>query len=66
MQIDPVGIAFARNDIAAVIKQSKRITGFECTRPALLKGDVRLDVKRRRFLIAGALGSRCSLAGVAP
>jgi hypothetical protein len=29
-----------------VIKQGKGITGFECARPALLKGDVRLDVKR--------------------
>jgi hypothetical protein len=66
VEIDAVGIAFARNDIAAVIKQGKRITGFECARPALLKGDVRLDVKRRRFLIAGALGSRGSLAGGAP
>jgi len=46
VEIDAVGIAFARHDVAAVIKQGKGITGFECARPALLKGDVRLDVKR--------------------
>lgn len=64
VEIDAVGIAFARYDIAAVIKQGKRITGFKCARPALLEGDVRLDVKRRRFLIAGPLDSRRSLAGI--
>ena len=46
VEIDAVGIAFARHDVAAVIKQGKGITGFECARPALLKGDVRFDVKR--------------------
>jgi hypothetical protein len=64
-EIDAVGIAFARHDVAAGIKQGKGITGFECARPALLKGDVRLDVKRRRFLIAGPLSSRRSLVGIA-
>ena len=66
MEVDAVGVAFARNDIAAVIKQSKCITGFECARPALLKGDVRLDVKRRRFLIATPSGSPGGLAAIAP
>jgi hypothetical protein len=65
MEIKPVGIAFARDDIAAGIKQGKGITGFERARPALLEGDVRLDVKLRRFLIAGSLGSRRSLADIA-
>jgi hypothetical protein len=46
VEIDAVGIALARDDIAAVIKQGKGITGLECARPALLEGDVRLDVKR--------------------
>jgi hypothetical protein len=45
VEIDAVGIAFARNDVAAVIKQGKGITGLECAWPALLEGDVRLDVK---------------------
>ena len=46
VEIDAVGIAFAWDDIAAVIKQGEGITGLECARPALLEGDVRLDVKR--------------------
>jgi hypothetical protein len=28
VEIEPVGIAFARHDIAAVVKQGKGITGF--------------------------------------
>ena len=64
VEIEPVGIAFTRDDIAAVIKQGKGITRFECARPALLEGDVRLDVKRRGFLIAGPLGGRRSLLGI--
>jgi hypothetical protein len=66
VEVDAVGVAFARNDIAAVIKQGKGITGFQCARPALLKGDVRLNVKRRRFLIAGPLGRRRNAVGIAP
>jgi hypothetical protein len=65
VEIDAVGVAFARNDIAAVIKQGKGITGFQCARPTLLKRDVRLDVKRRRFLVADPLGSRRGLVGMA-
>jgi hypothetical protein len=64
VEIDAVGVAFTGDDIAAVIEQGKRITGLQCARPALLEGDVRLDVKRRRFLIADPLGSRRSLAGI--
>jgi len=65
VEIKPVGIAFSRDDIAAGIKQGKGITGFECARPALLEREDRADVKLRRFLIAGLLGSRRSLAGIA-
>jgi hypothetical protein len=64
VEVNAVGVAFARNDIAAVIKQGKGIAGFECARPALLEGDVRLDIKRRRFLIAGPLGGRGGLVGL--
>ena len=64
VEIDAVGIAFARYDIAAMIKQGKGITRFECPRPAFLEGDVRLDVKRRRFLIVVPRGSRRSLPSV--
>jgi len=65
VEIEAVGIAFTRHDIAPVIKQGKGITGFEGARPALLEGDVRLDVKWRCFLIAGPLGGRRRLAGIA-
>lgn len=65
VEIEAVGIASTRYDIAPVIKQRKGVTGFECARPALLEGDVRLDVKRRRFLIAGRIGGRRGLAGIA-
>jgi hypothetical protein len=65
VEIDAVGITLARNDIAAVIKQGKGIAGLKCARPALLEGDVRLDVKRRGFLIASPLRSRRTLAGIA-
>jgi hypothetical protein len=65
VEIDAVGIAFARNDIAAVIKQGKGMTGLECASPALLERDVRLYVERGRFLIAGRVGSRRSFRGIA-
>jgi len=65
VKIEAVGIAFTRHDIAPGIKQRKGITGFEGARPALLEGDVRLDVERRRFLIAGPLGGRRRLGGMA-
>ena len=65
VEIDAVGIALARNDIAAVIKQGKGIAGLECARPALLEGDVRLDVKRRGFPIAAPLSNGRSPVGIA-
>ena len=46
VEINAVGITFARNDIAAVIKQGKGITGLERARPPLLERDVRFYVER--------------------
>jgi hypothetical protein len=53
VKIDAVGISFAGNDIAAPIEQRKGVARFERARPAFLKGDIRLDIERRRLLAAG-------------
>ena len=66
MQIDAVGVAGPGDDIATRVEQSEGIARFEGARPALLKRDVRFDVKRRRLVLADRPKSRRRLPGIAP
>ena len=52
MKIDAIGIPRPSNDVAAPVEHSKGIARLERARSAFLKGDVRLDIERRRLLTA--------------